>query len=663
MNAVADDRADLVQNVFRHPARQIAARVHRNDFADFAGFDFRLCRGITRIETADMAGHEKTFGGISGFDDGFAIGFCRSHRLFQKNVFARFDRSQCRRGVLIPHCGDADRINIGIGQKFVVIGVGFLHAESFGDFFQSLGSARAKRGDFDGLLADARAGRKIGVLLDGLVTAWAELGAGRMTEALAAFDAVTASPGLGAFGLYHKALALASVGDFEGADEILSGRAAGTIERVRRGTVAHVQILSQLERNADAIALLDETFGPQGDPAAEALRARLVAGETLPFDIALSPTDGLAEVFFTLASALNGEATDTYTLVYTRVAGYLRPGHVDAALMTAGLLSAQGQYDLATETYALIPADDPAFHIAEIGLANALEAGGRTDEAIAVLQALAKNESRIVLVQLALGDTLRRAERFAESVPAYDAALALIPVPDRRHWIVFFNRGISHERSGAWPLAEADLRQALVLEPGQPEVLNYLGYSFVDRNENLTEALGMIEQAVAARPDSGYIIDSLAWAYFRQGRYTDAVVPMERASLLEPVDPVVTDHLGDVYWAVGRKLEAQFQWRRALSFEPLEKDATRIRRKLEVGLDVVLAEEGMPAIVPQAEPVPPVADPAAAPAEPDPAPAPAPDGALPPTPTPDDATPAEPAPLTPVPEVTVPETPAPPTDG
>jgi Flp pilus assembly protein TadD len=102
----------------------------------------------------------------------------------------------------------------------------------------------------------------------------------------------------------------------------------------------------------------------------------------------------------------------------------------------------------------------------------------------------------------------------------------------------------------------------------------------------------MIQRAVAARPESGYIIDSLAWAYFRLGRYTEALVPMEQASLLEPVDPVVTDHLGDVYWSVGRAREAEFQWHRALSFNPTEKDAARIRLKLELGLDAVLAQEG-----------------------------------------------------------------------
>lgn len=466
--------------------------------------------------------------------------------------------------------------------------------------FIALLADQASREDYAALLADAAAGRSIGSLIDQLVVGWSELGAGRMSEALQAFDALSAQPGVQAFGLYHKALALASAGDFEGADEILSGREAGSISVMRRGVIAHVQILSQLERNPDALALLDRSFGAEPDIEIDALRVRLTAGEALPFTTVRNARDGLAEVFFTLATALNGEADNGYTLLYTRVAAHLRPDHTEAVLMTAALLDAQGQPALAAEVYALIPPESPAYHVAEIGRADTLRAGGKTDAAIEVLQSLTRSHGQIMAVHIALGDALRREERYAEAVTAYDAALALLPKPEQRHWGLFYARAISHERSQNWDKAEADFRKALELDPDQPQVLNYLGYSFVDRGVNLPEALGMIERAVAAQPDAGYIIDSLAWAYFRLGRYADAVEPMEKASLLEPVDPIVTDHLGDVYWSVGRTLEAQFQWRRALSFDPEEKDAIRIRRKLEVGLDAVLAEEGAPPITPMA---------------------------------------------------------------
>ncbi|MDO9640726.1 MAG: tetratricopeptide repeat protein [Pseudotabrizicola sp.] len=449
--------------------------------------------------------------------------------------------------------------------------------------------------DYDAILTLPDS-RKIGNLLDDLTRAWAEFGKGRMSETVAAFDTIARTDGLKAFGLYHKALALAAVGDFEGADDILSGRAEGPLVVNRRGIIAHIQILSQLEKFDDALALLERSFGTEPEPELLALRTALQADTPLAFDVVRSAKDGIAEVFFTVAVALNGEAENGYTLLYARAALDLKPDHAEALLLSAGLLEQLRQPELAGDTYALLPAGHPSFHAAEIGRSATLFARDQKDEAVAVLQALSESHPTLLMVQMAYGDALRRVDRFEEAANAYDAAVALVPDPQDRHWGLFYARAVAHERSDQWDKAEADFRRALALNPDQPQVLNYLGYSFVDRGENLDEALGMIERAVAARPDAGYIIDSLAWAYFRLGRYADALPQMERASLLEPVDPVVTDHLGDVYWAVGRQLEARFQWRRALSFDPVEKDAARIRRKLEVGLDAVLVEEGAPSL-------------------------------------------------------------------
>ncbi len=454
-----------------------------------------------------------------------------------------------------------------------------------------LAADEAMREDYAALLAASAEGRDLGDLVNALVAAWAKVGDGNMSEALAAFDALAQTRGLEAFGYYHKALALASVGDFEGADDILAGRAAGPIQVMRRGVVAHLEILSQLERNADALALLDQSFGTDANPIVDDLRRRLQAGEPLPFDTVRTARDGIAEAFYSVATALEQEADPVYTLLHLRVAVYLRPDHSDATLLMARVLETLGQHRLSAETYATFPPEDPNFISAEIGRSESLRSQGNADGAIEALQALARSHGNLLQVQFALGDMLCMEERFDEAEVAYNAAIDLLPEVAPEHWILFFYRGIAHEQSKNWSPAEADFRRALDLNPTQPQVLNYLGYGLVDRGEKLDEALGMIEKAVAADPDKGYIIDSLAWALFRLGRYDEALAPMERASLLEPVDPIVTDHLGDVYWKVGRKLEAQFQWRRALSFEPTEKDAERIRRKLEVGLDAVIEAE------------------------------------------------------------------------
>nr|WP_216665517.1 tetratricopeptide repeat protein [Pseudoruegeria sp. HB172150] len=450
-----------------------------------------------------------------------------------------------------------------------------------------------KNEEFDRVLTEMEGGLSIGEAMDPLIVAWAQIGAGRMSDALDTFDTLADKEGVELFGLYHKALALATVGDFEGAAEILSGDTAGPLNLTRRGIVAYAEVLSQLERNQEAIDLIDKAFGDGLDPELQDMRDDLAAGEALPFTAIRNAKDGAAEVFLVVAGALQGETADGYTLLYSRAAEYLRPGFVDAILLSANLLESLERYELATEAYSRIPRDHPAFAAAELGRAEALHKSGKTEAAIEVMEQLTRLQPENPAIYVNLGDTLRGLERYEEASKAYDSAVALFEEPATGQWLVYFARGITHEREGRWEQAENDFRKALELNPGQPQVLNYLGYSFVEMGENLDEALDMIEQAVAASPNSGYIIDSLGWVQFQMGRYDDAVVNLERAAELMAVDAVVNDHLGDAYWAVGRLVEARFQWKRALSFEPEDDEAERIRRKLEVGLDAVLQQEGL----------------------------------------------------------------------
>lgn len=458
----------------------------------------------------------------------------------------------------------------------------------------------AKQGQFDAAIAELDKGRTAGPLVDGLYRAWALAGTGKMADAGAAFDAVAKQNGLASFALFHKALALSSVGDFEGADKIFSGDAAGPLRATRRSIIAHAEVLSQLERDKDAVELIDKTFGADtSDLMIAGLRRDLAAGKTVPFDLIHTPQDGLAEVFYSVATALAGDTSKdakssaTDILMFARTAIYLRLDFSEAVLLAAGVLDEQGQHDLAIATYQLIQPTAPTYVAAELGRADALTTAGRSDAAIEVLQQLAKSNPKSIEIWSALGDALRRNQRFANATNAYDTAVTLIEKPSAEHWVIYYSRGICNEREKHWDKAEADFRKALELNPDQPQVLNYLGYSYLEKKINLDEAMSMIERAAKAQPDQGAIIDSLGWALYRLGRYPEAEVQMERAISLMPADSVVNDHLGDVYWAVGRKREAEFQWKRALSFKPdNEADATRIRHKIDQGLDAVLKEEG-----------------------------------------------------------------------
>lgn len=428
-------------------------------------------------------------------------------------------------------------------------------------------------------------------LLDGLLQGWILFGLGQMSDALARFDEMAENNAMKIFSDYHKALALAAVGDFEGAAQIFDG-VDGQPLRIGRGSlIAHIKVLSQLERRDDALAVIDQALNGSGDLEILALRERVAGGETLEFDNVTSPQEGAAEVFLTLAAVLAGEDNERFGLIYGRLSEYLRPDSVEAILLVADLLNNHKQYDLAVRNFNKVPSDHPGFYSAEIGRAEALQADNRADAAIEVLRGLAKTHKTIPSVFTSLGDALRRQSNFADATEAYSAAIALLPDTQPNHWFLYYARGITYEREGMWDEAEADFRFALELSPDQPLVLNYLGYGLVEKRIKYDEAQKMIEIAVQRRPNDGYITDSLGWVLYRIGKFEEAVAPMERAVELMPVDPIINDHLGDVYWMVGRQLEARFQWRRALSFEPEDEDATRIRKKLELGLDAVLEAE------------------------------------------------------------------------
>lgn len=449
----------------------------------------------------------------------------------------------------------------------------------------------AREGDYDGLIAALEAGQSISTVVDGLMLAWAHVGQGDMSGALELFDEGTGmGEGFEHFGSYNKALALGLVGDYEGALAILT---EDGVRDARTSVLAKVEILSQLERNGEALEVLNDAFG-EGvlDPELEEMRAALSAGDTVPFTVVRSASDGIADVFFAVAAALDGGLDDAYTLLYARIAEALRPDKAAYVLNVASLLERLGSYDLATTAYDSIAQDDPAFPIASLGRAETLRASGKDEASLEVLRQLTKAYPEMDNVHIALGDALRSSERYEEAVAAYSVVIDRHQPPSRALWPLYFTRGTAYERLGEWEKSESDLRQALALEPDQPRVLNYLGYSFLELKTNLDEAMEMIRKAAEARPQDGYITDSLAWGLYRLRRYEEAIEPMERAVELMPVDPVINDHLGDVYWAVGRDREARFQWQRALSFEPEEDEADRIRRKLDVGLDRVLIEEG-----------------------------------------------------------------------
>ncbi len=429
-------------------------------------------------------------------------------------------------------------------------------------------------------------------LLHGMLKGWLLIGSGEKEAAIAVFDTMNDTESIEVFGQYHKGMALAYAGDFEASAEILSGTGGGPLHMNIGSAIAHAQVLSQIGRNDEAVEVLDDFFFAGFDDLdIIALRNDLEAGKTVEFNQITGPEYGISEAFLTMAEALSRDGPSRVALFYARLAQVLHPDDEEVALVLASILEKEGQFELASEAYASVPKGSPSYRAAQIGRAEAMRLAGSAETSITILEELAAAYPKDVDVLNALGDIYRGEERYADAKVAYTRTIENLPDETQNHWVVYYLRGICYERLDDWPSAEADFRHALELWPDHPLVLNYLGYSMVEMQINLAEAQAMIETAVQARPNDGYITDSLAWVLYRLGKFEEAVPFMERAAELLPLDPIVNDHLGDVLWMVGRKMEARFQWKRALSLDPAEEDAIRIKRKLEVGLDVVLEEE------------------------------------------------------------------------
>lgn len=346
-------------------------------------------------------------------------------------------------------------------------------------------------------------------------------------------------------------------------------------------TLDYGAFLERRKRYDDALALYDAALrAAPNDTGLLRARARAAARSAPP----PAPTlrQGAAEGLIACAATFAGERQNQFALAYLRLALRLDPGRDEAWILVGDLLNQADDHRAAIEAYGRVPAGAPLYASAQSKIAWAWNALGDKDKALEVARAATAAAPNDRDAAVALADLLRASSRWDESVAVLDLLLAReAEAPD---WRLLYMRAIALEQGGRWPEAEKDLQTALKVNPDEPELLNFLGYSWIDRNERLPEALAMVEKAVAARPQSGAMMDSLGWAYFRLGDYKTAIEKLEAAVELEPGDPDINGHLGDAYWKAGRTIEARFQWQRVLSLEPTDKQKADSEDKLKNGL-------------------------------------------------------------------------------
>lgn len=429
-------------------------------------------------------------------------------------------------------------------------------------------------------------------LIAPVLAAWIHASAGDMRAAMMALSPLDRSSALRPFANAHRAFILDYLGEVEGAKEAYRMALEGTQISSLQPIVAYAALLQRNGESAAALTLLDQyRVAFPGNAFLGSAREQLVAGEEVQA-VTRTPEGAVSLILFRAAGELDRDEERRPAIVYARLATMLSPDMPDALLRLAGLLADAEHYESALDTLAKIGKDSPEFDTARLQAAWIHQQAGDVDAAIGALEEFLRLAPDNVRAWSTLGDVYRVEERWRDAAQAYTRALAL-PVENSgvEPWFLHFTRGIAYERMDQWELAEADLLAALDFNPDQAQVLNYLGYSWIDRGMNLERGTAMIEKAVSLRPEDGFIIDSLGWAYYLRGEYDEAVRHLERAVLLEPTDPTLSDHLGDAYWKIGRYREARFQWNHALAIGPdKEEDRVRIAEKIDYGLE--LADAG-----------------------------------------------------------------------
>ncbi|MEM9880040.1 MAG: tetratricopeptide repeat protein [Pseudomonadota bacterium] len=440
---------------------------------------------------------------------------------------------------------------------------------------------RANRYDAALEALDQVNGTGFDLLLKPLARAWSHAGRGDQDAAFEALSVLSRQRAFTGFFLEHKAYLNAYFDKWDVAESAFAAGLANGRQISSRAVRDYAGRLCVRGERDRAIDVLEQvlTQAPQLNELKTASDTLKSGGDISP--VVLKPRDGVAEALYRTATELVRKPTASSAVLYARLATYLQPRLDAAYILIADIYGVQGRLEAALDTIEMLRDNERMNTVRTLRSVNYLDRLDRRDEAQALLiDALASSPEDRTL-RIALADLYRRTEQFEAAITFYDMVIA---EDDKADWTLFYGRGIAQEQSGHFASAEADLRQALELRPNDPYILNYLGYSLLDRGLKEEEAQQMIDTAVSARPNDGFIVDSQGWAAYHRGDYDAAVELLERAVSLQPGDPTINDHLGDAYWKTGRVIEARFKWQQVLTMEPTTIQEETITTKLDLGL-------------------------------------------------------------------------------
>lgn len=403
----------------------------------------------------------------------------------------------------------------------------------------------------------------IGKISASLIKAWIYMGNKQVAEALGVMEELKAYDNFTTFRLYHTAL----IHDLNNNKEEAESFYKQTYEEASQFLnliLSYGAFLEKHDRTTEAVQLYETYLKKNAENAVIERVLKNATSKKRNPSLVASVSQGAAEAMFNISRATVYEAATLDTsLVFLRLSLYLNNINDMAQNQMGQIYELTKNYEKAIRAYEAVPGSSPLHIGAVIEIAENLNRLEKKRQARLKLKFLTLRRSEDLRPVYGLANLLRFQQKYRAASKAYSRALRLIDTYESHHWNIFYYRGISYERTKKWERAEKDFLKALELEPDQPDVLNYLGYSWIEQKKNLKKAMSMIEKANKFKPNDGYIIDSLGWAHYKIGNFEKATEVLEHAIYFKPEDPIINDHLGDAYWKVGRRLEAGFQWNHA----------------------------------------------------------------------------------------------------
>lgn len=396
---------------------------------------------------------------------------------------------------------------------------------------------------------------------------------------------------------YHKANSYYIQKDYEKAIDLFkkSGKYLDILSI--RPTLSAIQIYLDQGKEAQALEMVNTLKKNQPDSFLWGVAEKLKDDKNLSFDLPQNYLQVLGENLYNIGVLYARQHDYETAITFLRTAQITGIKHAYLQSTLAETYAIIKDYDTASKIYLNLAKEEKKLISREalIGAASTLHSAERYREADELMREAMANDVNYYRYPYIRADFLRSREKHLDAIAYFTKALELLTDAHQKiKWRILYGRAISYEQTDQWEKAEQDLLDALKLASNNPDLINYLAYGWVDRNIHLDKALKMLQHAVKRRPDSGYIVDSLGWAYFRIGQYQKALPYLENAIALMPNDPVINDHLGDIYWKMNRKREAKFQWSHALTLNPKQKDKKKIQLKIEYGYDKALANPNLP---------------------------------------------------------------------